>query len=161
MSFQQSWTSTIGRLTIKASSVGLTQLIYAAEEPIIDHPSSLTHDARSQIDDYLSGTRKAFDLPIDVQGTAFQQSVWREVADIKFGTTCSYLDIARALNNTGAIRAVGAANGANPLPIIIPCHRVIGTDGRLTGYRYGLDVKRKLLALENPSRWGYTQGELW
>lgn len=103
---------------------------------------------KKQLDAYFSGQLTQFDLSLSPQGTDFQVRVWRALQDIPYGKTCSYLDIARALGDPNATRAVGAANGQNPLPIIIPCHRVIGQDGSLTGFGGGLDRKRFLLAHE-------------
>ncbi|MBW3567472.1 MAG: methylated-DNA--[protein]-cysteine S-methyltransferase [Proteobacteria bacterium] len=101
-----------------------------------------------QLEEYFAGRRTHFDLPLAPRGTAFQQSVWNALIDIPFGKAVSYSDIANAIGNPNAVRAVGLANGRNPIPIIIPCHRVIGKDGSLTGYGGGLPNKRKLLALE-------------
>ncbi|HEX8153874.1 MAG TPA: methylated-DNA--[protein]-cysteine S-methyltransferase, partial [Thermoanaerobaculia bacterium] len=103
---------------------------------------------RAQLAAYFRGELRAFDLPLAPSGTAFQQSVWSVLRSIPYGTTRTYLDVANAIGKPSACRAVGAANGANPLPIVVPCHRVIGTSGALTGFGGGIDVKRKLLALE-------------
>ena len=105
-----------------------------------------------QLRDYFSGRRAEFDLPLTPEGTPFQQEVWRAVAAIPYGETRSYGDIARQIGRADAVRAVGAANGQNPLPIVIPCHRVVGSDGRLTGYGGGLPLKKRLLALESRQR---------
>lgn len=102
----------------------------------------------TQLNEYFQGHRQTFDLPLDLHGTDWQQSVWRALTKIPYGTTCSYADIAREINRPQAVRAVGAANRANPIPIIIPCHRVIGKNGRLVGYRGGLAIKEELLAIE-------------
>jgi methylated-DNA-[protein]-cysteine S-methyltransferase len=104
-----------------------------------------------QLREYFSRVRRTFDLSLDVRGTAFQRAVWDAVARIPYGETASYGEIARRVGKPGAARAVGAAVGANPLPIIIPCHRVIGADGSLTGYGSGLDAKERLLRLEGVS----------
>ncbi|HEY68002.1 MAG TPA: methylated-DNA--[protein]-cysteine S-methyltransferase [Thermoflexia bacterium] len=104
--------------------------------------------ALAQLREYFSRIRRAFDLPLDVRGTAFQKAVWAEVARIPYGTTTTYSKIAQRIGRPGAARAVGAAVGANPLPILIPCHRVIGVGGSLTGYGGGLEVKAALLRLE-------------
>jgi methylated-DNA-[protein]-cysteine S-methyltransferase len=101
-----------------------------------------------QLQQYFDGERRSFDLPLGAQGTAFQQSVWRELQCIPYGQTISYGELARRIGKPLASRAVGLANGANPLPIIVPCHRVIGADGSLTGFGGGLPIKRQLLALE-------------
>ncbi len=101
-----------------------------------------------QLQEYFAGRRKTFDLPLAPRGTDFQRTVWNALAAIPWGAVCSYADIARAIDKPKAVRAVGAANGRNPLPIVVPCHRVIGSDGSLTGFAGGLDMKRKLLELE-------------
>ena len=102
----------------------------------------------AQLEEYFEGRRQTFDLPLAPEGTAFQRSVWQALTEIPYGETISYGELARRIGNPQASRAVGLANGANPLPIVVPCHRVIGADGSLTGFGGGLDIKRKLLALE-------------
>lgn len=102
----------------------------------------------AQFTAYFSGKLQQFDLPMAAKGTPFQQTVWRALCDIPYGETVSYLEIAQAIGNPKAVRAVGAANGRNPLSIIVPCHRVIGRSGDLTGYAGGISIKRWLLALE-------------
>jgi len=102
----------------------------------------------SQLGEYFAGSRHAFDIPLDVRGTAFQRAVWSQLVRIPYGATVSYGDIAQLVGKPRASRAVGGAVGANPLPIIIPCHRVIGADGELTGFGSGLGVKEALLRLE-------------
>lgn len=102
----------------------------------------------AQLREYFAGQRKHFDLPLAPAGTEFQRSVWQALADIPWGETRSYADIAQAIQRPTAVRAVGAANGRNPLPIVVPCHRVIGSDGSLTGFAGGLSMKRQLLELE-------------
>ena len=109
-------------------------------------------EAIRQLFEYFAGKRDEFDLPLAPEGTEFQQEVWRAVAAIPYGETRSYGDIARQIGRADAVRAVGAANGQNPLPIVIPCHRVIGSDGRLTGYGGGLPLKKSLLELESRQR---------
>ncbi len=105
----------------------------------------------SQLRDYLRGARRAFDLPLDLRGTPFQIDVWRAVEVIPYGTLRSYADVARAVSRPSATRAVGQAVGANPVALVVPCHRVVGTSGGLTGYRGGLPLKERLLALEQGS----------
>ncbi|MGM7702783.1 methylated-DNA--[protein]-cysteine S-methyltransferase [Pseudalkalibacillus sp. Hm43] len=105
-------------------------------------------DFKQQLAEYLDGKRDAFSVPIDFKGTAFQTSVWRALTDIPFGETRSYSEIADAIGNPKAVRAVGTANGANPVPIVVPCHRVIGKSNALTGFRGGLKTKERLLHLE-------------
>ena len=106
-------------------------------------------EARKQLDEYFAGKRQSFDLPYELQGTAFQKRVWTALADIPFGKTRSYKEQALSINSPGAVRAVGSTNGKNLLSIILPCHRVIGADGSLTGYGGGLAAKQFLLKLEN------------
>lgn len=105
----------------------------------------LRSPARRQLSEYFAGRRRVFDLDLQPGGTPFQQAVWHALLDVPFGKTCSYSDIAQAIGRPSAVRAVGAANGRNPIAIIVPCHRVIGRSGALTGYAAGLDRKRRLL----------------
>ena len=104
--------------------------------------------APAQLREYFAGTRRTFDLPLAPRGTAFQQRVWAALRAIPYGETCTYGELAAAIGSPSASRAVGMANHHNPIPIVIPCHRVIGANGTLTGYAGGLEIKRKLLALE-------------
>ncbi len=101
-----------------------------------------------QLREYFAGQRRVFDLPLAAEGTDFQKSVWAALSEIPYGEMRSYGDIARVIGNPKAVRAVGGANGKNPLPIVVPCHRVIGSDGSLTGFGGGLSIKKKLLRLE-------------
>jgi len=105
-------------------------------------------DAVRQLREYFSGKRTDFDLPLEPQGTAFQRGVWKRLEEIPYGETISYGELAKRVGNPKASRAVGAANGQNPIPIVIPCHRVIGANGKLTGFGGGLPTKEKLLDLE-------------
>jgi methylated-DNA-[protein]-cysteine S-methyltransferase len=107
---------------------------------------------RAQLDDYFDGKRKSFELRLAPRGTAFQRRVWQELATIPYGATTTYAAIARSIGKPLAVRAVGAANGKNPLSIVVPCHRVIGKNGTLTGYAGGLASKRRLLELESAHR---------
>jgi methylated-DNA-[protein]-cysteine S-methyltransferase len=113
------------------------------DDPVIEK-------AKSQLAEYFAGKRKTFDLPIELHGTAFQKSVWKVIDGIKFGETLTYADIADRIGNPKASRAVGGAVGANPVPLIVPCHRVLGANGKITGYSggEGLPTKRQLLKLE-------------
>jgi methylated-DNA-[protein]-cysteine S-methyltransferase len=104
--------------------------------------------ARAQLAEYFAGQRTQFDLPLDPRGTSFQQAVWRALLAVPFGHTSTYGEIAAAIRRPSAVRAVGSAIGANPIGIVVPCHRIIGRDGSLTGYAGGLERKAKLLALE-------------
>jgi O-6-methylguanine DNA methyltransferase len=108
--------------------------------------------ALAELTTYFAGECRAFTVPLDPRGTIFQRLVWDAVAAVPYGETRSYQDIARAIGRPAAVRAVGAANGANPLPLIIPCHRIIGSNGSLTGYGGGIEIKRRLLALEQSIR---------
>jgi methylated-DNA-[protein]-cysteine S-methyltransferase len=120
------------------------RLIPEAED--VAHPVLV--ETERQLVEYFAGSRKAFTLKLDVDGTAFQRKVWTALLTIPFGETRSYAQIARQIGNPDAVRAVGAANGRNPVSIVAPCHRVIGSTGKLTGFAGGLDVKARLLALE-------------
>lgn len=117
-----------------------------------DSPTPLLRQAARQLEEYFAGRRKVFDLPLNPQGTPFQQKVWRALCAVPYGQTASYGRIAAAVGSPKACRAVGMANHANPIAIFIPCHRIIGSDGSLTGYGGGLDIKRALLALEAKHR---------
>ncbi|WP_221929409.1 methylated-DNA--[protein]-cysteine S-methyltransferase [Saccharicrinis carchari] len=111
--------------------------------------SAVIHNTVLQLEQYFARQRKQFELPLHFVGTDFQQKVWHQLIKIPYGHTCSYLDLSRTLGKEKAIRAVAAANGANALSIIVPCHRVIGSKGKMVGYAGGLFAKRKLLLLEN------------
>lgn len=121
---------------------------FCEEEGDGNRPNGLTEQTKRQLMEYFSGKRKAFDLPLAITGTGFQKKVWEELRHIPYGKTLSYLGLSRQIGNVKAIRAVGHANGQNPLAIIIPCHRVIGSDGSLTGYAGGLWRKKWLLEHE-------------
>lgn len=138
----------LGVVRIHASADGITgiEFVEAADAPV--RPNALTERAREQLAEYFAGTRHDFDLPLSPTGTDFQQRVWAALATIPFGETRNYAEIAEQLRCKGGQRAVGAANGRNPLAIVVPCHRVIGSDGRLTGYAGGLGRKQWLLAHE-------------
>ncbi len=117
-------------------------------------------EARRQLQEYVAGRLRHFTVPFRLDGTAFQQEVWRQLTQIPCGEVRSYANVAQAIGRPKAVRAVGAANGSNPLPVFVPCHRVIGSDGSLTGFSAGLEVKRALLALEGaPVQQGLPLGE--
>ncbi len=144
-----------GSIWLIASDRGLSGLYWERQAPpmldslLPDVPShAILVEAVRQIKEYLSGARRDFDLPLDISGTPFQESVWKALRDIPFGTTISYKDLAERISNPKAVRAVGSANGRNPVCIVIPCHRVIRADGVAGGYRWGADRKRALLELE-------------
>lgn len=146
--------SPLGDMTLQANEHGLlgawfdtqTTQPNALGQAAPNHPILL--EAISQLESYFAGTRSTFTLPIAATGTAFQQTVWRALCTIPYGQTWSYQQLAHAIGNPKAVRAVGLANGKNPISIIVPCHRVIGKSGKMTGYAGGLERKVKLLALE-------------
>ncbi|PCK03607.1 MAG: cysteine methyltransferase [Alteromonadaceae bacterium] len=141
--------SPVGILEIGASERGVTQVIFCESESRDINKSSITSRVVEQLNEYFNRDRECFDLPFDQEGTQFQQAVWQQLLHIPFGQTASYGDVAKAMNNPKAMRAVGAANGKNPISIIVPCHRVIGSNGSLTGYAGGLARKTWLLKHEN------------
>jgi len=146
--------SPIGRLLLAADAAGLVQVHFQAGPQPLQPAATWRHDAlplaqaAGQLAEYFAGTRRNFELPLAPRGTPFQLAVWRALQRIPYGETISYGELARRLGAPNAARAVGLANGANPLAIIVPCHRVIGADGSLTGFGGGLPIKRALLALE-------------
>ena len=136
----------IGPLTLQADEAAVTAIRFGADGA--RDASPLLDAAEAQLREYFAGARRTFDLPLAPHGTAFQQRVWTALRAIPYGETRTYGELAAAIGSPNASRAVGMANHRNPIPIIIPCHRVIGANGTLTGYAGGLEVKRKLLALE-------------
>jgi len=146
--------SPLGALLVVRDESGLSGLyLPSGRHPVTVAPEWVRDDAafddvRTQLEEYFAGHRRTFDLPLHASGTAFQQRVWTALLDIPYGETTSYGKTAAAIGAPTASRAVGLANGQNPIPIIVPCHRVIGANGALTGYGGGLDAKRWLLALE-------------
>lgn len=114
----------------------------------VEEETTLIREAHRQLGEYLDGERRVFDLPLRPRGTDFQRRVWQALRDIPYGQTRSYRDVAAAIGNPKAVRAVGMANNRNPLLVVVPCHRVIGSDGKLVGYAAGLDKKAFLLSLE-------------
>lgn len=160
--YKTRYQSPVGSLEIEATDTAVTAIRFA-EAPA--EPSGSSTDALvlqtcvRQLDEYFKGQRTLFDLPLQLGGTEFQQTVWRELMTIPFGQTISYGELARRIGNPKAVRAVGLANGKNIINIVIPCHRVIGGNGKLTGYGGGLDRKAWLLAHEKtvgePGRMGF------
>jgi len=146
--------SPLGPLRLSAVEAGLTGIWLPGERPRgFPDPAGRPDPApfaevRRQLDAYFAGELRAFDLRLAPRGTPFQQEVWRALGTVPFGRTVSYAEIARRIGRPDAVRAVGAANGRNPIPIVIPCHRVIGSDGRLVGYGGGIGVKAALLEHE-------------
>ncbi len=161
---QASFLSPLGKVCVAANAHALCGVWFADSQrmpdwiltsPIAPSHRALTsqtrllNEATRQLQAYWAGERKGFDLPLDMTwGTPFQQAVWRQLLTIPYGHTCTYADVARAMGKPRAVRAVGTAIGRNPLSVIVPCHRVLGSNGQLGGYSGGLDRKRALLALE-------------
>ena len=149
--------SPVGALKLVAHDHALVAVMWDNEdhkrvrlaELIEDHQHPMLLRVKKQLEQYFAGQRQQFDLPLDFQGTDFQQQVWQTLLTIPYGETRSYKDIALQIGNEKAVRAVGAANGRNPISIIAPCHRVIGANGQLVGYGGGLDMKQWLLEHEN------------
>ncbi|MEP9376243.1 methylated-DNA--[protein]-cysteine S-methyltransferase [Aquabacter sp. CN5-332] len=147
----------VGLLKLVASDMGLAAILWENDDPrrvrlgplveVPDHPILL--ETEQQLGAYFAGRLKAFTVPLDFKGTAFQKSVWAALLTIPFGKTRSYGEIARQIGKPTAFRAVGAANGRNPISIIAPCHRVVGSTGALTGFAGGLEVKERLLGIES------------
>lgn len=137
-----------GVLEITATDNGVTAVnfVQTIDKSIISN--AITNNAKTQLNEYILGKRQRFDLPLTPSGSEFQKQVWQALMSIGYGETASYLDIAKEIGNIKACRAVGAANGRNPIGIIVPCHRVIGSNGKLTGYAGGLERKKWLLDLE-------------
>nr|WP_278044729.1 methylated-DNA--[protein]-cysteine S-methyltransferase [Shewanella maritima] len=169
-SLQAQVASPVGEIIVRASERGLTHLTMASvlAEPDVNIETVLIEveaiasgsaeamfltrlhliKAIKQLQEYFAGQRVSFDLPLAAKGTEFQHQVWQALVDMPYGSFCSYSDIAKQIARPKAVRAVGAANGANPIAIIVPCHRVIGKSGKLTGYAHGLAMKQYLLDLE-------------
>lgn len=148
--------SPVGKLKLVASDKGLAAILWEDDNPkrvrlnLTDEEprNPILIETEHQLTEYFAGKRKAFTVKMDFAGTDFQKSVWQALLKIPYGQTRSYGDIAKSLGNPKAVRAVGAANGKNPISIIAPCHRVIGSTGKLTGFAGGLEVKARLLGLE-------------
>ncbi|MDZ7877954.1 MAG: methylated-DNA--[protein]-cysteine S-methyltransferase [Saprospiraceae bacterium] len=144
------WESPVGLLEIQCTEQGVRGVNFVEERHFETNENAHNQLVVTQLTEYFKGTRTVFDVPFDLEGTPFQQRVWRALLTVPFGKTRSYMDISRALGDAKAIRAVGTANGSNKIAIIIPCHRVIGSDGSLTGYAGGLYRKKWLLDFEIP-----------
>ncbi len=148
--------SPAGMLKLVASDRGLAAVLWESDDPkrvrLSPVPENKNHpvllETERQLYGYFAGKRKKFSLPFDIAGTEFQKEVWRALAEIPYGETRSYAEIARQIGRPKAVRAVGAANGKNPVSIVVPCHRVIGANGKLTGFAGGLKAKAFLLSLE-------------
>lgn len=154
--------SPIGHIYIAGSENGISRIQLMVEEPVSnpDLTPDFLKECVNQLNEYFAGTRKEFDLKLDFgDAPEFHKEVWKMVKIIPYGRTRSYAEIAEIIDHQNAFRAVGHANGMNPLPIVVPCHRVIGKDGSLTGYYYGLELKRWLLSHESPGQY-MKQGDL-
>jgi O-6-methylguanine DNA methyltransferase len=157
----------LGRVRLAASEQGLCRLALEAESDaaldvwlarhlrpldVLERPNACIRTALNELETYLAGKSSAFSTPLDLRGSSFQRSVWHRVSEIPYGQTATYGEIASRLGRAGAARAVGTANGANPVPVFVPCHRLVGADGSLRGYGGGLHIKAALLALERENR---------
>lgn len=152
--YYSQYTSPVGQLLLVSDGDALQKIVFPHDGEPSKPDEQWTYDLslfdslNKQLDAYFDGSLQKFDVSLTPTGTEFQRSVWNALSDVEYGETCSYQDIARAIGKPSASRAVGSANGANPLPIVIPCHRVIGTDGALTGFTGGLYTKQWLLSHE-------------
>ena len=151
--YQSQLDSPIGTLTLVASDDGLRKILWEdqaddADDAVLDDAHPVLAAAAAQLAEYFRGDRERFDLPLDLVGTDFQKEAWLALASVPYGETTSYAEQAERIGRKGAFRAVGAANGKNPVPIVLPCHRIVGANGALTGFAGGLDIKQRLLALE-------------
>ena len=140
----------IGTLRLASNGIQLLKIEFEGQynNDVVETSDAVLVNCAHQLTDYFAGKRQRFELALWTKGTPFQQAVWDALADIPYGELRSYKDIAHSINNPAAVRAVGAASGRNPLPIVVPCHRVIGSNGSLTGFAGGLEAKRVLLQLE-------------
>jgi methylated-DNA-[protein]-cysteine S-methyltransferase len=149
------YNSPLGTIRLEAADETLMVVSFQDDERIASNPEvnhKVLRQAIQQLDEYFKGTRTEFDLPLSPEGTSFQQKVWHELLKIEYATTITYLQLAKRLGNVKSIRAAASSNGKNPIGIIIPCHRVVGADGKLTGYAGGLHRKQWLL--EHEAKWG-------
>jgi methylated-DNA-[protein]-cysteine S-methyltransferase len=152
--------SPCGRMLLVADGEALCGAYFVGQKHMRETDADWVRDPASpvivrtkrQLDEYFQGKRKAFDMPLAAAGTPFQRAVWKAIAGVGFGETISYAELARRAGRPGSARAAGAATGRNPIGIIVPCHRIVGADGSLTGYAGGMDKKRALLALETGTR---------
>lgn len=141
----------LGITKLMGDAIGLSSItVLNSEEPLTPIIPEVLEDAVYQLNEYFEGKRNSFDLTLNPTGTDFQQQVWKHLLDIPYGKTVSYLELSKTIGDVKAIRAVAGANGKNPLWIVVPCHRVIGSDGSLTGYAGGLSRKKWLLDHESP-----------
>ena len=155
MKYIASFESPVGFLILKSDGQSISKISFSDNDIQEQHSCVLLENCKAQLQNYFSGKTFSFDLPLNPDGTVFQQKVWAELQKIPFGETITYMELAVRLGDTKAIRAVGTANGGNPIAIIIPCHRVIGAGNKLTGYAGGIWRKKALLELEmryNPNK---------
>lgn len=148
MVYRFSYETVLGVVTFVEEGGALLAVTTLRSYEGVEQETALIKEAYQQLSEYLKGERKEFDLPLNPKGTDFQKRVWRALCDIPYGETRSYKQIAKAVGNSKAVRAVGMANNRNPITIVVPCHRVIGADGKLVGYGGGLEMKEFLLRLE-------------
>jgi O-6-methylguanine DNA methyltransferase len=144
------YNSPIGLIKLQGNEYGITELDFVSSKDVEEKPMYHIHGAISQLHEYFQGSRKDFDIPIVLNGTPFQIKVWKTLTTVKYGQTASYKEIAGLINNEKGCRAVGMANNKNPVALIVPCHRIIGSNGSLTGYAGGID--KKLWLLEHEKR---------
>jgi methylated-DNA-[protein]-cysteine S-methyltransferase len=149
--------SPMGPVTVASTDKGIASIHFGNSVPtgVIPDPNA-NRKTIEQLSEYFEGRRTQFDLPLDLEGTAFQKAVWSELVRIPYGETRTYGDIAKAVGRPGAARAVGMANHDNPIAVVIPCHRVVGRDGSLTGYAGGVHLKAQLLSIERQHRTLFT-----
>jgi methylated-DNA-[protein]-cysteine S-methyltransferase len=147
MTFSTQFSSTLGPLTLEGDDLALTRIGFG-EPTAPQGDSAAIASAAIQLEQYFAGERTGFDVTLELVGTPFERRVWEEVRAIPYGETATYAEIARRIGRPDACRAVGRANGRNPIAVIVPCHRVVGSDGSLTGYAGGIEMKRALLDLE-------------
>ena len=149
MKFGKIYNTLIGKISIIQEGEYIVKIEFGEILKNVEiKETTLISKTINEIKEYLNGNRKKFDIPIKLNGTGFQKKVWNELLKIPYGETCSYKDIAIRINNEKGVRAVGMANHNNPIAIIVPCHRVIGKNGKLVGYAGGIDIKSKLLEIE-------------
>ena len=147
MTFSTQFSSTLGPLTLEGDDLALTRIGFGAPTAPQGDSAAIA-SAAVQLEQYFAGERTGFDVTMELVGTRFERRVWEEVRAIPYGETATYAEIARRIGRPDACRAVGRANGRNPIAVIVPCHRVVGSDGSLTGYAGGIEMKRALLDLE-------------
>lgn len=140
--------SKIGNLMLISENEKLVEIKFVYDENLIEPKTEILKETKKQLDEYFNGERKNFSIPFEIKTTEFMSKVYRALIQIPYGTTVTYKDIAKTVGNEKAVRAVGMANHKNRIPIIIPCHRVIGKNGKLVGFAGGIDLKQKLLELE-------------